>query len=105
MSDAKVTGFRSYLLESVEMTHRHPDHRDIGGKLDTYISRIPLIWGSYAPEVRHPSTLNGLEAKQRHCCVTNPTRMRDIKSREKKSRCAPHQKFQNLSRSHGRGSR
>lgn len=110
MSDAKVTGFLVQVLESVEMTHQPLNHRDMGVKQDTYISCSYSLYNKDDAQVRHLNTINGLDTKQRHFCVTEASHdflsMRRMRQREKKSRRAPDQKLRkNISHSHRRNSR
>ena len=73
MSDAKMTVFSTYLFESVEMNLSYINYRNIGEKQDTYICASPPIYKGFSPLARHPSTINALDAKQHHFCITNPT--------------------------------
>ncbi len=73
MSDAKMTGFSTYPFESVEMILSYINYRDIGEKHDTCIYASPPIYKGFSPLVHHPSTINALDAKQPHLCITNPT--------------------------------
>ncbi len=71
MGDAKVTRFQAYVVDCVEMIHPHPNHRDIGGKCDQYISHHYPAYIRVDHQVRHLSTINGLDAFCRHFSVTD----------------------------------
>jgi hypothetical protein len=73
MRDAKMTVFTAYPFESVEMTLSYLNHRDIGGKQNAHICTSPPIYKGFTSLVRHPSTINALDAQQPHSHITNPT--------------------------------
>lgn len=110
MIDSKMTVFLAQVFDSAEMTHLTPDHCDIGGKQDTYISCSYPLYKKDDAEVRHLNTIKQLSQKNRHFCGMEASRdflsLRWMRQREKKSRCAPGRKFQkNISHYHRRNSR
>ncbi|TAH37820.1 MAG: hypothetical protein EYC62_00900 [Alphaproteobacteria bacterium] len=71
MGDAKVTDFLDQVVDCVEMIHRYPNHRDIGGKGDQYISHHYPAYIRVGPKVRHLNIVNRLDGFCRHFSVTH----------------------------------